>query len=126
MTIVDEIVLPWPHQSQNPNSRVHWTVKAKHAKEQREAARLIAMSKGWHKAAWPEGELAVVIDAYPPDRRRRDRDNIQRCLKSAFDGISDAIGVDDSMFVPMTNLKKETRKPGEIRIRISKFRVFNH
>jgi crossover junction endodeoxyribonuclease RusA len=47
----------------------------------------------------PPGEpLRVTLRIYPPDKRRRDWDNIVASLKSGLDGIADAMGIDDSRF----------------------------
>jgi crossover junction endodeoxyribonuclease RusA len=49
--------------------------------------------------ALPEGApLRVTLKIYPPDKRRRDWDNIVASLKSGLDGIADALGIDDSRF----------------------------
>lgn len=56
------------------------------------------------------------IDAYPPDRRRRDLDNI---LKSLLDSITHA-GVieDDSLIDDLHIVRRELRKNGAIEIQI--------
>ena len=40
----------------------------------------------------------LTFSYYPPDRRKRDAQNMPHMLKSAIDGIADAMGVDDSGF----------------------------
>lgn len=42
----------------------------------------------------------MTITFNPPDRRKRDRDNMIAAFKSGQDGLSDALNVDDSLFVP--------------------------
>jgi crossover junction endodeoxyribonuclease RusA len=54
----------------------------------------------------------------PPDKRRRDRDNLQASLKAHFDGIADALGVNDSLFVP-TYAIGEPVKGGAVRVEIT-------
>lgn len=114
-----EIVLPWPDRVLHPNARAHWARKAASAKLTRKEAGWCAKAAGWHNVTWPAGRLHIWIDAYPPDRRRRDVDGVLSSLKSAIDGIADAMGIDDSRFVPHPYLKDEVRKGGEIRIRIT-------
>ena len=114
-----EIAIPWPDRALHPNSRKHWSVKAKAARKARHDAAIIAKSANWHRREWPEGRLHVWIDGYAPDRRRRDHDGFLSSLKPWLDGIADAMGVDDSRFVPHPHIKSETRKPGEVRIRIT-------
>ena len=114
-----EIVLPWPARVLHPNARAHWSKRVKAAKAERGMAMLLAAAAGWHRVEWPEGRLHVWIDGYPQDRRRRDADGLLSSLKSALDGIADAMGVDDMRFVPHPFVKDEGRKPGEVRIRIT-------
>lgn len=46
--------------------------------------------------------IAVTLLFTPPDNRRRDLDNCLAACKAMLDGISDAIGVDDRYFHPIT------------------------
>lgn len=119
VAVCREVALPWPDRALHPNARTHWAKRAKLAKEQRGLAKVRAYVAGWHRVEWPEGRLHVWIDAYPPDRRRRDADGLLSSLKSALDGIADAMGVDDRRFVPHPYVKDEVRKPGEVRILIT-------
>ena len=55
------------------------------------------------KAAAPRfnhdgGRLPVKIIAHPPINRARDADNAIAQMKAALDGISDGLGVNDSLF----------------------------
>ena len=45
------------------------------------------------------GPLSLRITFHPPDKRRRDRDNMIAAFKAGQDGLSDSLGVDDSQFV---------------------------
>lgn len=80
---------------------------------------LLTLAAGWRQANVPEGRLHIWIDAYPPDRRRRDADGLLSSLKAALDGVADALEVDDRRFVPHPYIKDEVRKGGEVRIRIT-------
>lgn len=114
-----EIILPWPDRRLHPNSRCHWAVKRKATKAARGYAATSAYLHGLCRVQWPEGRLHVWIDGYPPDRRRRDHDGFLSSLKASLDGIADALGVNDSRFVPHPWIKDEVRKGGEVRIRIT-------
>mgnify|MGYP000933517560 FL=1 len=114
-----DLILPWPSRDLHPNARVHWSRRARAAKSARRAADALAREAGWCRVSLPEGRLHVWIDAYPPDRRRRDTDGVLSSLKSALDGIADALGVDDRRFVPHPFLHDEPRKGGEVRVRIT-------
>lgn len=93
------ISLPWPHKDLSPNARKHRMAISGLKKRSREEGRLLAIS---HKNSIPEdGRLYLRVTACPPDRRKRDRDNVMASLKAHLDGIADGLGVDDSRFVPL-------------------------
>ena len=114
-----ELILPWPDRALHPNSRGHWSKRAKAAKSARDGGALLALQAGWHQAKLPEGRLHVWIDGYPTDKRRRDADGLLSSLKPWLDGIADALGIDDRRFVPHPWVKDEVVKGGEVRIRIT-------
>lgn len=113
------LTLAWPSRDLHPNARVHWARKAKAAKAARNLAGTVAMFHGWHHQPWPEGRLHVWIDAYPPDKRRRDADGILSALKPSLDGLADMMLVDDRRFVPHPDIRDEVRKGGEIVITVT-------
>lgn len=113
-----ELVLPWPARELHPNSRVHWSKRAKHAKQARAQAFILAR-KAFAGIQWPDGRLHLWIDFYPPDKRIRDDDGLLSSMKPHRDGIADAIGIDDSRFVSHPYIRDEVRKGGEVRIRIT-------
>lgn len=92
------LTLPWPPAKLSPNARAHW--------------RALARVKKAYKAdcAWslfqtpvpdlPEGRIALTITLCPPDRRRRDRDNMQAACKYLLDEVARHWGVDDYLFDP--------------------------
>ena len=95
------VILPWPEKVLSPNSRAHRMVKYKAQK----AAKERAITEAWaQKAACifkhVDGPIDATITFYPPDRRRRDRDNMISSLKAAQDGLAHAVGADDSRWVP--------------------------
>jgi crossover junction endodeoxyribonuclease RusA len=92
------ILLPWPSPKLSPNARLHHMAKARAVQKARGDARLLALGK---RPDFPEsGPIPVRITFCPPDRRRRDRDNMISSLKAAVDGIAECFGVDDARFVP--------------------------
>lgn len=89
------ITLPWPPKELSPNAkrRKHWRVYQPIAKQYR------------HDCFWLTKQtkargIVTAITFRPPDRRRRDDDNIIGAFKAGRDGISDALGVDDHSFRP--------------------------
>ena len=110
------ITLPWPSADLSPNSRCHWSKKAKAAKAARQHA-------GWATKAAGEviegvGSIDLHISFYPPNKRKFDLDGLLSRMKSALDGVADALGVDDNRFT----LRIERCAPikgGEVRIVIT-------
>jgi hypothetical protein len=91
------IELPFPPATLSGHNTGHWRGKsgvvARH--------RLWAMNATL--AARPQipdtGDIPIVVMFYPPDRRG-DRVNFPNRMKPYFDGIADALGVNDKRFVP--------------------------
>lgn len=100
----------------SPNSRLHWARKARVVAKARLDATWTTLAANIPLPA-PDGPIDLHIVFYPPDRRRRDRDNMQASLKSALDGIAFALGVDDYRFRPTYEVA-EPEKPGRVEITI--------
>ena len=94
------VVLPLPPKELSPNARVHWAKKAR--------ATRIYRGKAWAGALvrldriepprWRHATMQSTF--YWPDKRRRDRDNAEACMKHARDGFVDAgVLVDDDELV---------------------------
>lgn len=93
-----DIELGWPNKALSPNfrSRSHWpkTNALANAKKEGFGAALAAGGKLYGDT------VRVIITAYPPTTRERDRDNLLASLKGHLDGIAKAFKVDDSIFDP--------------------------
>lgn len=90
------ITLPWPPKELSPNARVHFRAKAAAVKAYRETAYWAASA---NPLAMPAtGGIALRFDFHPPDKRRRDLDNMLASIKAGVDGIADAHEVDDQRF----------------------------
>jgi crossover junction endodeoxyribonuclease RusA len=105
MTNTITVVCPLPPKELSPNARCHWRVKHRHSSEYRRACRLATraaeMSLRKYDLSgvdWSHARLQATF--FYPDRRRRDRDNSAAMLKYAYDGIAEALGVDDYGFRP--------------------------
>lgn len=95
--MIGPISLPWPDKVLSPNARVHWARKSKAAKAARTAAMWAVRAVMTESPRWAGVSVSMLF--CPPDKRRRDRDNLIASMKSAMDGVADAIGIDDSQFV---------------------------
>ena len=100
------ITIPIPPTILSPNARAHWAAKAKAVRYHREAAKIATVAaaiavghRSIDTASWREVVLRTTW--YATSKRRRDRDNAYASLKAARDGIADAFGVDDEIFIPM-------------------------
>lgn len=114
-----ELVLPWPSKDLSPNARIHWARRATAAKAARHEAYLLAVAAGWPSLKFAEGRIHLWIDFFPPTRRMPDDDNMLARCKGYRDGIADALGVDDRVFVSHPFVRNEPRKGGEVHIRIT-------
>ncbi|GKS86493.1 endonuclease [Acidovorax sp. SUPP1855] len=111
------IELPWPDACLSPNRKNgrHWGA-VHSAKGKRLAdARLLTLSE-MRKAGYtpPPGTLQMVVTFHAPDKRRRDLDNLLAAMKADFDGISQALGVDDQLFEPLTLKRGPVIKGGAV------------
>ncbi len=95
------IELSWPPKELNPNSTAKLRDKMRAKKVHREEAywaTKAALGAGFRLPA--DQEVHLIIAFYPPDNRRRDRDNCIASVKRAQDCIAQAVGVDDHFFRP--------------------------
>lgn len=98
------IRISWPDPVLFPNRKGgrHWGAYQR-AKES-------ARTEGWAAARSVAGRsqvnlgnrAAVQIMFHAPDRRRRDLDGMLGAIKHHVDGIAKALGVDDSIFRPVS------------------------
>lgn len=91
------LTLPWPPRLLSPNARpAHWSALARAKKLYRAACATQARMQGAAALAGPPESLAVHLRFVPPDRRRRDIDNLIASAKAGLDGLADVLQVDDS------------------------------
>ena len=90
------ILLDWPPRTLSPNARAHWATKAHAVKSYREHAWVMALAAGVSIPA--SGTIRITITFRPPNKRRRDIDNMLASIKAGLDGIATALACDDSRF----------------------------
>jgi crossover junction endodeoxyribonuclease RusA len=114
---MNKITLPWPPKQLSPNARVHWAIKARIVKKYRADCYYLARQEN---VDLPKSEkIHLFVDFYQPDRRRRDQDNIEASMKAAYDGVADALLVNDSRFIIHPFVKDEIVKGGKVTITIT-------
>jgi hypothetical protein len=80
-----------------PNLRGHWAKRARRARGQREAARILVRAALAASAGKPplEGNLRLAIRLTRVAMRQMDSDNLAAGLKAVRDGVSDALQMND-------------------------------
>lgn len=113
-----ELILPFPPRVLNPNSRVHWSVRANAAKAYKRDCWMLAKAAGWFGVKFASERVHLWIDFYPPDRRHRDDDNAASSFKAARDGIADSLGINDKRFVshPMLHAFRKDFQGVKVRV----------
>ncbi len=97
------IELPFPPPALSPNARKHWAAKARAFKSYKTQCYMVLSQ--FRKAL--AGRDSFELRFCPPDRHRRDVDNMLAAAKGLIDALSEVCGVDDSKF----NLKIAKGKP---------------
>ena len=95
------VCLPWPDRAMSPNARGHWSkgYKAKARYRRTAYSQAVMAGAGVVRGALAgEHPIPMRVTFVPPDRRRRDWDNMLASIKAGIDGIADALGIDDSRF----------------------------
>lgn len=108
-------MLPWPPKELSPNARVHWTKKGKAARQYRAACFVCCRQARLRELS---GKALLVLEFVPPNRRRRDDDNLVAAFKSGRDGLADALGIDDCHFATTFSVSDEVVKGGAVRVRV--------
>lgn len=91
------IELPFPPATLSGHNTGHWRAKSPVVAKHREWARNATLAAGIVAPA--VGDIRVGVTFYPPNRRG-DRVNFANRMKPYFDGVADALKVNDSRFLP--------------------------
>jgi hypothetical protein len=114
----------WPDGSLNPNSRIHWSVKGRARKEQREEACILARQSvppASRQKLKELGALRLRLQFVRPNRRWVDIDNLIAASKGLIDGVADAVGLDDRYFKMEFEIDDPPMKPGGVRVTVSEY-----
>lgn len=91
-----KLTLPYPPSKLNPNRRHHFMALANAKKAYRWECAVDARAQKLGRVS--VDTLGLRITFHPPDKRRRDRDNLIAAFKAGQDALSDVTGIDDSKF----------------------------
>ena len=111
-----KLFLPWPDKKLSPNARVHWAPLSKAKKKAKSDSYHLALQSGLGKI--DAESVTVKLTFYPPSRRHFDADNLLASHKAAIDGLSLAIGVDDSRFKVSGEMAGTIEKNGMVRVEL--------
>lgn len=115
-----KLTLPWPpsvnrywrHPNKGPLAGRH--LISVEGRQYRSQVLALAIS---HKMPCLSGRLAVSIEAWPPDKRARDLDNL---LKSTLDSLVHAgVIAGDELIDELKIVRKEAVKPGHLVLTIT-------
>ncbi len=107
-----QITFPLHPKQLSPNARVHWRVKAKATKSFKHSC---LMSMIGLPSFVGRSKFKIVFS--PPDKRRRDADNLIASFKAGFDALSAVTGIDDSRF-EWTYVRGEPVKGGAVIVEV--------
>jgi crossover junction endodeoxyribonuclease RusA len=101
------VTLPFPNPDLMPNRRLgkHWAqTNGAKSKAYDDAYMLTYQAMQSFRGQWhpTSGRVPVTLTFLPPDKRRRDLDNLLAASKSALDGVAAALHMDDREFEPVT------------------------
>ena len=115
------ITLPWPPKVLSPNARVHWRTKHAAAATCRELAYYTATMAPTDQREHVRDSrtLKMILTFMPPDKRRRDLDNIEASMKAYLDGIFHACKADDSAIRMTTKTWGEVVPGGAVIVEIT-------
>ena len=113
----NQVLLGWPPKVLSPNARTHWAARSRAAKAYRYSCFMAAKLAG---LVAPAGRILLQLEFLPPTARRRDDDNLLASFKAGRDGLADALGIDDSLFVSQVQIG-EVHPGGAVRVTLSPF-----
>ncbi len=114
------IRFPFPDSRLSPNKRVHRIYLTRVREYARQIGFLIAKDARWSFSGKKPLELKITI--CPPDRRKRDDDNIYSSFKSYRDGIFKALELDDSLVSRTVLERGKVEKDGALYVTLSEIK----
>lgn len=117
--------LPFPPAELGPNSRGHWTAKARAVEDYRKACWVITLNQLGGVGAKPFDGVAAVelkmIFHCPSKSRYGDLDNFGSRMKSGIDGIFDACRANDRIIKKKSEVFATPTKMGFVEMIFSEY-----
>ena len=115
--VLMKLLLPWPPSVNHYYRRVGArTLISREGRAFRKNVCALLVGGGPRKPP-SGGRIALAMDAFPPDRRRRDLDNIQKPVLDALEHAG--VYVDDSQIDLLVTRRCETDRPdGHLALRV--------
>ena len=108
-------VFDYPFRELSPNYHAHWSRKEK----ARKAAILLGKTAGLHHPPLDvDGNYRMAITVHPPDKRRRDLDNVVASMKPYIDGLCAVLEIDDSQIKDVSAEMGNVIKGGAVMVDI--------
>lgn len=104
-----KIFLPWLDARLSPNKRIDRRALIGVKQDAKNLAMLITRDS---RLVLLETDLQIKITFCPPDKRRRDLDNLYATFKAYQDGIFEALTLDDSLIDRVILQRGEVVKKG--------------
>lgn len=108
------IELPFPPSSLSGHANGHWRSKSGPTAKYREWARLATLAAG-DMVIPMSGDIRVIVTFFPADNRG-DRVNFPNRCKPLFDGIADALKVNDKRFLPSYHFAEPVKGAGKVTV----------
>jgi len=121
------VTLGWPSRALSPNARSHWAALARAKKAARKEGYIttwMSQTRGTpYLSLDGAASISIQVTFIPPGSRRRDLDNLIASIKPHLDGISDAIGIDDSRWIWAAPVIAKPEKPGRVVVTLTPVEV---
>ena len=118
--MLQSFILPWPASVNALYRTVNGQVRVSEAARSWKARAMAALDGSrCFGVKWPlTGRLGVVIEAYPPNQRARDLDNL---LKVILDAGNQSLWLDDSQIddIRIVRMGVDSEKKGFLRLMVS-------
>ena len=111
-----KIYFPWLDARLSPNKRIDRRALIGVKRDAKDLATLLTFESG---LVLLDTDLQIKITFCPPDKRRRDLDNLYATFKAYQDGIFEALSLDDSLIDRVILQRGEKVKDGYVIVELT-------